>query len=111
MAESVRLLASLAIDGRAIRCEHAVLLLAEPPAKDWLIALLGVADGDLERLLGRHFASFADSQGRSLHGTVEVAGGQLHSHVRLQGAGQLDESSRHVGKPASRSYALLTPEM
>ena len=50
MPESVRLLASLTIDGRALRCDHAVLLLAEPPAKDWLIALLGVADADLERL-------------------------------------------------------------
>jgi len=108
MAESVKLLASLAIDGRALRNEHAVLLLAEPPAKDWLIDVFGVPERDLERLPGRHRASFADSQGRSLHGAVEVAAGQLHSHVRLQGAGQLHESSRSAGQAAPHSYALLT---
>jgi hypothetical protein len=41
MAESVRLLASLAIDGRALHCEHAVLLLAEPRPDDWLSVIEG----------------------------------------------------------------------
>ena len=93
MAESVRLLASLAVDGRALRSEHAVLLQAEPPAEDWLIALLGVANGDLERLPGRHLVCITDSQGRCLHGAVEVAVGQAHSYVRLQGAGPLLQSA------------------
>ena len=110
MPESVRLLASLTIDGRALRCDHAVLRLAEPPAKDWLIALLGVADADLERLSGRHLASFADAEGRLLHGAVQVAAGQLHSHVRLYGAGRLDETPRPADRPAPHSYALLTAE-
>lgn len=107
MAESVRLLASLAIDGRAVRCDHAVLL-SEPPAGDWLIALLGVADSDLERLAGPHDASFVDSQGMVLQGAVEVAAGQLRSHVRLQGAGRLLEQGSTATQRAAHPYAVLT---
>ena len=62
MAESVRLLSSLAIDGRALRCEHAVLLVAEPPADEWFVSLLDVAEADLQRLPGRHLASIADTR-------------------------------------------------
>jgi hypothetical protein len=111
MAESVRLLTSLAIDGRPVRCDHAVLLLAEPPAKDWLVAALGIAERDLEQLAGRHRASFVDSQGRPLQGAVEVAAGQLGSHVRLQGAGRLQESAPPGAQPAARSYALSSRHM
>jgi hypothetical protein len=112
MAESVRLLASLSIDGRPVRCDHAVLL-SEPPADEWLVALLGVAERDLDQLAGQHVASLVDSQGRLLQGAVEVAAGQLHSHVRLQGAGPLRElaplepSAPHA-ETAPHSYALLT---
>jgi hypothetical protein len=107
MAESVRLLASLAIDGRPVRCDHAVLL-NESPAGDWLIALLGVADRDLDQLAGRHIASFVDSQGVLLQGAVEVAAGQLRSHVRLQGAGRLHEQAQPAAAPVAHSYAVLT---
>ncbi len=93
MAESVRLLASLAIDGRALRCDHAVLLLDEPPARGWLIALLGVAERDLECLPGRHLASFADSQGECSTAAVESLPASCAPHVRLQGSGRLHESS------------------
>jgi hypothetical protein len=109
MAESVRLLSSLAIDGRALRCEHAVLLLAEPPADEWFVALLGVAESDLQRLPGRHLASLADTCDGHLDGMVEVAAGQTHSHVRLRGAGRLHDSSRAPGRPAAGPYALPTP--
>ena len=107
MAESVILLASVAVDGRPVRCEHAVLLNEAAPSS-WLIALLGVADRDLARLAGRHTASLTDTQGRLLRGTVEVAAGQLHSHVRLVGAGRLQELVPAVTEPAPHSYALLT---
>jgi hypothetical protein len=107
MAESVRLLASLTIDGRPVRCDHAVLL-NEPPAGDWLIALLGVAERDPDQLAGRHIASFVDSQGTLLQGDVEVAAGQLPSHVRLQGAGRLLEQAPPTAQPVPHPYAVLT---
>jgi hypothetical protein len=99
-AESVRLVASLAIDGCPVRYRHAMLVLAHLQAEDWLIVLLGVAERNLEQLAGSHLASFVDSQGRLLDGAVEVAAGQLPSHVRLQGAGELHESARPAGLPA-----------
>jgi hypothetical protein len=107
MAESVILLASVAVDGRPVRCEHAVLL-SEAAPSSWLIALLGVADRDLDQLAGRHVASLVDTQGRLLQGTVEVAAGQLHSHVRLEGAGRLLELVPAAAEPVPHSYALLT---
>ena len=107
MAESVRLLASLSIDGRPVRCDHAVLL-SEPPGGDWLIALLGVADGDLERLAGRHVASLVDSRGALLQGAVDVAAGQLRSHVRLQGTGRLLEQAPPAAESVPHPYAVLT---
>lgn len=111
MTESVKLLASLAIDGRVLRCDHAVLLRAEPPSRDWLIALLGIAESDLECLPGRHLVVCADSQGESLHGAVEVDPGQLHSYVCLQGASELLESCGPADRPGPRSYALLTADV
>jgi hypothetical protein len=111
MAESVRLLASLAIDGRVLRCDHAVLLRAEPSSRDWLIAVLGVAARDLECLPGHHLVACADSHGESFHGAVEVDPGQLRSYVRLQGAGELLESCGPADRPGPRSYALLTADV
>jgi hypothetical protein len=107
MAESVILLASVAIDGRPVRCEHAVLLNEAAPSS-WLVALLGVADRDLQPLAGHHVASLVDAQGRLLQGVVEVAPGQLHSHVRLEGAGRLQERVPAAAQPDAHSYALLT---
>jgi hypothetical protein len=91
MCELSRLLSALKIDGHPVEGEHAVLISesdSQTP-RDWVISILGVRSGDLDRVTACQNFSATDSEGGRYSGRVRVASGSSSWHVRLEGCGAL----------------------
>ncbi len=100
----IQILGALQIDGRALACEHAVLISEGgiDESAGWVVSLLGVRPVDYERIGASCSFRATGVDGARYSGRVAAAAGCSPWHVRLEGQGAL---RAHRGIEAPRDDA------